>query len=119
MQYRLAKLHSPKEIIIFLEEVFEIYEIRGRVGTNNGVVFQVRTNEGNHALPHVHAQYGEYSISIEISTGKILNGNLPKKKEKTASEWVLDHKAELLASWRSISISAISTTTKTQLASIK
>lgn len=115
MQYRMARLGNPKEIISFLQNVFEIYEIRQRVGDSKGVVFHVRTNEGNHVLPHIHAAYGEYNISIEIATGRILEGNLPRKKEKIATTWVVDHKEKLLTDWKNIAISAISTMTKSGL----
>ena len=57
MQYMMARLENPKEIISFLQDVFEIYEIRQRVGDSKGIVFRVRTNEGNHVLPHVHAAW--------------------------------------------------------------
>jgi hypothetical protein len=51
----------PANILEFLTEVFDLYE--------------VRSNESNHSIPHIHAQYGEYQVSIEIKTGKILVGN--------------------------------------------
>ena len=115
MQYMMARLENPKEIISFLQDVFEIYEIRQRVRKKKGVVFHVRTNEGNHVLPHIHAAYGEYNISIEIETGRILEGNLPRKKEKMATAWVVEHKEKLLTDWKNIAISAISTLTKSGL----
>ena len=115
MQYRMARMENPKEIISFLQSVFEIYEIRQRVGEAKGIVFQVRTNEGNHVLPHVHAAYGEYHISIEIATGRILEGNLPHKKEKFATIWVVENKEKLMTDWKNIAISAISTMTKSGL----
>ena len=115
MQYMMARLENPKEIISFLQAVFEIYEIRQRVGDSKGIVFCVRTNEGNHVLPHVHAAYGEYNISIEIATGRILEGTLPRKKEKIATAWVVDHKEKLLTDWKKIAMSAISTLTNSGL----
>ena len=67
----------PKEIAEFLEDVFQIVEIRERVGTIRGIKFEVRTREQNHNKPHVHAEYDKYSISIGIEDGEILAGNLP------------------------------------------
>ena len=32
----------------------------------------------DHAPPHFHALYGEYEITVEISTG-IINGSFPKR----------------------------------------
>lgn len=83
----MIKHNYPKEIIEFMDNIFEIHKIRGTVGNVNGVYFHVRTNEQNHVLPHIHAKYGEYWISIEINSGKILDGNLPNKQQKKAVEW--------------------------------
>lgn len=115
MQYMIARFEAPQEIISFLDSVFEIYEIRARVGKENGVLFEIRTNEQNHALPHVHAAYGEYNISIDIASGKILAGTLPKKNQKMAVDWVLTHKDKLLGDWKNIALSAVSTMTGTRL----
>lgn len=115
MQYLITRHQYPKEITSFLDSVFEIYEIRGRVGDINGIMFCVRTNEQNHTLTHVHAKYGDYNISIEIATGKVLAGNLPKKNQKVAVEWVLKNKDKLLVDWRNIAISAKTTMTKSKL----
>lgn len=115
MHYLIIKRKHPSEITNFLDSVFEIYEIRGRVGITNGIVFSVRTNEQNHTLPHVHAQYGDYYISIGIDTGNVLAGNLPKKNQKIAIAWVLNNKDKLLNDWRDIAISATSSMTKSRL----
>ena len=117
MQYMKARFEAPKEIISFLDSIFEIYQIRARVGKQNGVVFEIRTNEQNHSLPHVHAAYGEYNISIDIESGKILAGRLPKKNQKAAVDWVLAHKDKLLDDCKNIAISAVSTMTGTRLVS--
>ena len=112
----LSKLYlCVTAISSFLDNIFEIYEIRGRVGDINGITFCVRTNEQNHTIPHVHAKYGDYNISIEIATGKVLAGNLPKKNQKVAVEWVLKNKDKLLVDWRNIAISAKTTMTKSKL----
>ena len=91
MQYIMIKHNYPKEIIEFMDNIFEIHEIRGTVGNVNGVYFHIRTNEQNHVLPHIHAKYGEYWISIEINSGKILDGNLPNKQQKKAVEWLIKY----------------------------
>ena len=107
MQYLITKLQYPRDITSFLDCVFEIYEIRGRVGSQNGINFSIRTNE--------HAEYGEHNISIEIANGNILAGNLPKKNQKIAVEWVLKNKDKLLNDWKDIAISATSSTTMSRL----
>jgi len=115
MNWRIEKYKYPKEIVDFLGATFEIYEVRGRVGEGNGIRFSVRTNEGNHVIPHIHAVYGEYEISIAIETQEILAGNLPKKKFGFAQQWVREHKDRLMNDWKNIAISATSTMTKSRL----
>ena len=115
MPYFVIKSQYPKEIISFLDSVFEIIEIRGRVGYTNGISFVIRTDEKKHHIPHVHAAYGKYNISIEIVTGKVLAGNLPAKNQRLAVEWVIANKVQLLNDWKSIAISATSTMTTTTI----
>lgn len=115
MEYYIKKLVSPKEIIHFLNTVFELYEIRKRVGTKNGIVFEIRSNEQNHVIPHVHARYGEYNISIEIATEKVLAGNLPKKNQNAAVAWVIEHKEMLLTVWKDFTLSETTTMTMSNL----
>lgn len=115
MSYIIEKSRYPKEIIFFLDSIFEIYEIRGKVGQVNGIKFEIRTNEQNHALPHIHAQYGEFNISIEIESGRILAGNLPKKNEQLAVDWVVRNRDKLMEDWKNIAISSVSMLTKSRL----
>ncbi len=105
----------PMEISNFIDSIFQVLEIRKKVCKVNGIVFEVHTNEKNHTLPHVHAEYGEFNISILIDTAEVLSGNLPKKQEKIAVQWVKEHKALLLDEWSTYSISAVSSTTESLL----
>lgn len=115
MPYFIIKSQYPKGITSFLDSVFEIVEIRGRVGYTNGINFVIRTDEKKHHIPHVHASYGKYNISIEIETGKVLAGNLPSKNQKLAVEWVKANKIQLMNDWKNIAISAASTMTTTMI----
>lgn len=105
----------PLEIASFLENVFLITEIRERVATVRGIKFEVRTREGNHSIPHIHAVYDKYSISIEIKTGKVLAGNLPGPSQRVATDWVIKNSENLLSKWNDIAISATSIMTKSRL----
>ena len=51
-----------------------------------------------HALPHFHAEYGEYKISVEIKSG-IVRGKFPPRVLRFVLEWLELHRAELLANW--------------------
>lgn len=110
-----SKAKYPSEIRLFFDTVFELYEIRGRVGNVDGIKFEIRSKESNHNIPHVHAEYGEFNISIEIESGKVLAGNLPNKNKKKAVDWVFMNKNELLTKWKDIAISTKSDMTKSKL----
>ena len=110
-----AKNEIPEEMISFMEEVFLIMEIRERLAVIRGIKFEVRSREQNHSIPHIHASYDKYEISIAIPDGKILAGNLPKKQQKIAEEWVKMHADELLGKWNSFAMSATSIMTKSRL----
>lgn len=114
-EWIISQRTIPMEIVDFMNETFEILEIRGLVGETNGIKFIVHTNEGKHHNPHVHAKYGEYEVSIDILTGDILVENIPKKNCKIAVEWVLSHKDKLLTDWKNIVISEKSSLTKSGL----
>lgn len=110
-----AKNEIPGEIISFMEEVFLIMEIRERLTTIRGIKFEVRSREQNHSKPHIHASYDKYEISIAIPDGNVLAGNLPKKQQRIAEEWVRAHADELLGKWNSFAMSATSIMTKSRL----
>ena len=53
----------------------------------------------HHALPHLHANYGEFEASIGIDEGMILAGQLPRKQLRLVQAWIELHRDELLADW--------------------
>lgn len=112
--FRIERL-APPEIVLFLKDIFKIYEIRGRIGREKGIRFEIHTNEKNHAIPHIHAEYGEYSIEIRIDNQEILSGNLPVKQQNVAKKWVLNNKEKLVLDWKNIAISPISDCTVSAL----
>lgn len=52
----------------------------------------------DHAPPHFHAEYGEYEISVEIDSGKIV-GQFPRRALAAVQEWRELHKDELSSDW--------------------
>ncbi|KAF3978801.1 MAG: DUF4160 domain-containing protein [Methylococcales symbiont of Iophon sp. n. MRB-2018] len=52
-----------------------------------------------HSLPHIHVHYQEHNAIIEIPSGKIIEGKLPKPKQKLVDAWVEIHRDELVADW--------------------
>lgn len=115
-EWLIPREDVPIEIRNFINQIFEVYEIRAKVGSVNGIKFLVHSDEKNHAIPHIHAEYGEYAVSIRIDTGEILAGNLPKKNQKMAQQWVLKHQDELNGIWKNQVISAVSHLTKSAIA---
>lgn len=97
-------LDIPPEIFKFIYTVFDMHEVRGRVGQVEGVVFEVRSREANHNIPHIHAAYAEYNISVSIHDGTVLSGNLPKKQKKKAVDWISENKEYLLGKWSDLTL---------------
>ncbi|MGB4061240.1 MAG: DUF4160 domain-containing protein [Burkholderiaceae bacterium] len=56
-------------------------------------------NWGDHPLPHFHARYGAYEISVEIESG-VVRGEFPKRALRAVLDWLDEHKPELLEDWR-------------------
>ena len=51
-----------------------------------------------HGVPHFHAVYGEYEVSIEIEDRVVL-GEFPPRALRLVLEWAELHRAELLENW--------------------
>ncbi len=52
-----------------------------------------------HSLPHIHVHYQEHNAIIEIPSGTIIGGKLPKPKQKLVDAWIEIHRDELVADW--------------------
>ena len=53
-----------------------------------------------HHVPHIHVEYGEFSVVLAISEGEVLAGEIPKSKLKLAQAWVEIHRDDLMADWK-------------------
>ncbi|MFT6331714.1 MAG: hypothetical protein ACJAW3_000031 [Lentimonas sp.] len=62
-----------------------------------GIVIYIYYDE--HSPPHFHAEYGKYSISVEIKTG-VVKGHFPKRALRAVLDWFDEHKEELLKDWQ-------------------
>ena len=60
----------------------------------------VRMYYEDHGPPHFHAYYDRSSAIFEISTLKILNGELPRRALGLVLEWAALHRDELFEDWR-------------------
>lgn len=54
---------------------------------------------GDHTPPHFHVILAEYEAKVEIATGRILAGDLPKTAKRLVKEWCDLHRFELEANW--------------------
>lgn len=53
----------------------------------------------DHAPSHFHAIYAEHEAEIEIATGEVLRGSLPRRARRMVQEWAEAHRLELEADW--------------------
>jgi hypothetical protein len=53
----------------------------------------------DHQPPHFHAIYGEFEANIDIATGKVIKGKLPKAAKRLVKEWADLHRVELMDNW--------------------
>ncbi|MBI2820025.1 MAG: DUF4160 domain-containing protein [Acidobacteria bacterium] len=62
-----------------------------------GIVIGIFYRE--HGRPHFHAVYGESEAVIDIESGEVISGRLPKRALGLVGEWQALHQAELKANW--------------------
>ena len=53
----------------------------------------------DHAPPHFHAKYQGEDVIIDIETGDVLRGRLPRKEMYFVQAWREMHRDELMANW--------------------
>ena len=66
-----------------------------------GIIIKMYFQQSEHQPPHIHAMYAEFSGSIAIADGSILDGDLPEKALMLVREWLKLHKDEVQAIWDS------------------
>ena len=54
----------------------------------------------DHAPPHFHAIYGKFDAEVEIATGQVIQGDLPRRAKALISEWTELHRNELQQNWK-------------------
>jgi hypothetical protein len=52
-----------------------------------------------HAPPHFHAYYQEFSSVFRIETGQRIEGDFPQKQSTFVTAWALKYQKELKANW--------------------
>lgn len=71
------------------------------VGRINEMKFIIHSNEQGHNAAHVHMETSSASLSIEITTQKVLecSGKITQKKIKKAQDWVANNQDMLIKNW--------------------
>lgn len=64
-----------------------------------GIVIRMHQRSKEHMPPHIHAVYGNYQITIDIQSLKIIEGSFPRKGVTLVLDWIELHKDELLDIW--------------------
>nr|WP_035766552.1 DUF4160 domain-containing protein [Clostridium butyricum] len=78
----------------------ELVYVSPIISTFFGIIVRLQFElGGKHHLPHVHAEYQDYEISIDFE-GSVLAGTFPKKQLKVLQAWIELHKDELQANWK-------------------
>jgi hypothetical protein len=62
-----------------------------------GIVIAMFVND--HPPPHFHATYGEFLAIIDIETGALIAGNLPRPQRASVERWRRQHVGELMENW--------------------
>ncbi|MCJ7528420.1 MAG: DUF4160 domain-containing protein [Methyloceanibacter sp.] len=68
-----------------------------RISYFYGIAIRIYYDE--HPPPHFHAVYGDEIGQIEIQTGKLISGKLPRRVLGLVREWRRLHMGELMEDW--------------------
>ncbi|HEY3799639.1 MAG TPA: DUF4160 domain-containing protein [Caulobacteraceae bacterium] len=59
----------------------------------------VRINFGDHAPPHLHAEYQGEEALFDLRTAEVIAGHLPRSARRLVTDWMTRHQADLLRNW--------------------
>ena len=59
----------------------------------------IRINFGDHAPPHLHAEYQNDEALFDLRTGMIIAGKFPKTGTRLVKEWMARHGEALMRNW--------------------
>jgi len=64
-----------------------------------GIVIKIYFLQKEHNPPHLHAIYGDYTGAFDLSTTKMIEGDLPAKASAMVKEWMRRYTEELIEIW--------------------
>jgi len=56
----------------------------------------------DHLPPHLHAIFAEYEAMISIVTGDILEGSLPRAKQRAIQDWLAANREHVAYVWQEV-----------------
>ena len=59
----------------------------------------IRMWHDDHPPPHIHVEYQGFEALVDIRTGRISQGGLPRKVAAIVAEWCQVHQDELMHNW--------------------
>ncbi|HEX4861063.1 MAG TPA: DUF4160 domain-containing protein [Rhizomicrobium sp.] len=62
-----------------------------------GITIRMYVND--HNPPHFHAQYGGDEAYVDLKTGEVFKGRLPRSAVRLVRRWALARQAELMDNW--------------------
>ncbi len=60
----------------------------------------IRVFHSDHNPPHIHVEYGEYEAIVEIESGAIITGKLPRRLERLVKEWLKERRKDVMKAWQ-------------------
>lgn len=67
------------------------------------IVRMYNESGGRHKMPHLHAQYQDHKIVVNLDTFETIEGSFPKKQYHQLLAWMGIHQDELKANWTLLS----------------
>lgn len=64
------------------------------------IIYMFYLDNKQHNRPHIHVKYNDHEAVYSIPEGELLEGALPKAKEKLVLAWIELRKEDLMADWQ-------------------
>lgn len=66
-----------------------------------GIIIRMYYSDNKqHYVPHIHAEYGNSKAVFSIEDGKLLAGKFPQSKTRLVLAWIEIRREELNANWK-------------------
>ena len=98
--YRLKDFMKLYDVHDHLQLYFIFGRWQGDIFGKEGIRYYMPSSEAGHNRPHIHVCINrDFAASVDILTGEILVGDIPKKEHKKVQKYIADNKDKLLDYW--------------------